>query len=143
MKMKTISLVVLGLLMVNSGSAPSADAPQPARGQPAVASGSVFFQRDVMPLVNRMGCNSLQCHGSPLGKGGLALSLFGGDPEEDCDTIAKAQQARRIDRMEPAKSLLLLKTTAAVAHGGGKQIQPASPQYKMLLAWIEQGRAVQ
>ena len=69
----------------------------------------------------------------------MALSLFGGDPEDDCATIAKAERGLRIDRMEPAKSLLLLKTTAAVAHGGGRLIQPDSPQYKTLLAWIEQG----
>ncbi len=60
-------------------------------------------------------------------------------PEGDYETIVKDQRGARVDRMEPAKSVLLLKTTAAIAHGGGRKIQPGSPQYKMLLAWIEQG----
>ena len=85
-----------------------------ARGSMGFASAaevdrSVHFLRNVMPLVTRLGCNSVQCHGAPLGKGGMPLTLFGGDPEEDYETIAKAQRSTRIDRMEPAKSLLLLK----------------------------------
>jgi hypothetical protein len=134
-----MSFVVLGLLVADFGAARGADPPKPAPVPPAIASNSVFFLRDVMPLVTRLGCNSVQCHGAPLGKGGMPLSLFGGDPEEDYETIAKAQRAIRIDPMEPAKSLLLLKTTATIAHGGGQNIQPGSPQYKMLLWWIEQG----
>ena len=139
MKTKALSLVVLGLLVANFGSAQGADPPQPAPVQPAMASNSVFFLRDVMPLITRLGCNQVKCHGAPLGQGGMALSLFGGDPVEDHETIAKAQRSTRIDRLEPAKSVLLLKTTATIAHGGGQKIQPGSPQYQLLLSWIEQG----
>ncbi len=94
MRTKAISLVVLGLLVADCGAARGADPPKPAPVQPAIASNSVFFLRDVMPLVNRLGCNSVQCHGAPLGKGGMPLSLFGGDPEEDYETIAKATAGR-------------------------------------------------
>jgi hypothetical protein len=139
MRTKAVPLVVLGLCVAHAGSARGAEPPQPAPARPAVVSGPVYFLRDVMPLVNRLGCSSVQCHGAPLGKGGMPLSLFGGDPEEDCATIAKGQRATRIDPMQPAKSLLLLKTTATIAHGGGQKIQPGSPQYKLLLSWIEQG----
>jgi hypothetical protein len=66
MKTKAISLVVLGLIVLISGSAGGADPPKPAPVQPATASNSVFFLRDVMPLVTRLGCNSVQCHGAPL-----------------------------------------------------------------------------
>jgi hypothetical protein len=130
---------MLGLVLAGCNSARGAELPNPAQGQPAVASNSVFFLRDVMPLVNRLGCNSLQCHGAPLGKGGMPLSLFGGDPEEDYETLAKAERGTRIDRMQPAQSLLLLKATAAIPHTGGQKIQPGSPQYKTLLSWLEQG----
>ena len=108
-------------------------------GATGEADRSVYFLRDVMPLVTRLGCNSVQCHGAPLGKGGLPLTLFGGDPEEDYEAIAKAQRSTRIDRMEPAKSLLLSKMTATIPHGGGQKIQSGSPEYKVLLSWIEQG----
>ena len=139
MKTKAMSLVVLGLLVVDCGSAPTADPPKPAPAQPATASRSVFFLRDVMPLVTRLGCNSVQCHGAPLGKGGMPLSMFGGDAEEDYETIVKDQRGTRIDRMDPAKSLLLLKVTGGIPHGGAQKIPPGSAEYKTLLAWIEQG----
>jgi hypothetical protein len=139
MKTKAISLVVLGLIVLISASAGGADPPKPAPVQPATASNSVFFLRDVMPLVTRLGCNSVQCHGAPLGKGGLPLSMFGGDAEEDYETIVKDQRGMRIDRMEPAKSLLLLKVTGSIPHGGAQKIPPGSAAYRMLLAWIEQG----
>ena len=136
---RRLLLVVLGLIVLISASAGGADPPKPAPVQPATASNSVFFLRDVMPLVTRLGCNSVQCHGAPLGKGGMPLAMFGGDPEEDYETIVKDQRGMRIDRIEPAKSLLLLKVTGSIPHGGAQKIPPGSAEYKMLLAWIEQG----
>ncbi len=121
MKTKAMSLVVLGLLAVNCGSAPTADPPKSAQAQPAAASRSVFFLRDVMPLVTRLGCNSVQCHGAPLGKGGMPLSMFGGDAEGDYETIVKDQRGTRINRMDPARSLLLLKVSGSIPHGGAAE----------------------
>ncbi|MGA2617536.1 MAG: DUF1549 domain-containing protein [Thermoguttaceae bacterium] len=69
----------------------------------------------------------------------MALSMFGGDPEADYGTIVKDQQGLRIDPMEPAKSLLLLKASGSIPHAGGQKIPPGSAGYKMLLSWIEQG----
>ena len=59
MKTKAMSLVVLGLIVVISASARGAEPPKPAAAQPAIAPNSVFFLRDVMPLVTRLGCNSV------------------------------------------------------------------------------------
>ena len=132
MTTRVVSVMVLGLAFWAFTSASGAE---PA----AAASNSVVFLRDVMPWINRLGCNSVKCHGAPLGQGGMALSLFGGDPEEDYETLAKAERAMRIDRMEPAKSLLLLKATATIPHTGGQKIPPGSPQYRTLLSWIEHG----
>ena len=109
--------LVLGPLDQGQG----ADAPAPkagGQGQPVV------FQRDVMPLLARLGCATSQCHGAFAGQGGMALSLFGGSPVDDYETIVKAERARRVNRWEPAQSLLLLKATATIQHGGGKKSRP-------------------
>ena len=37
------------------------------------------FQRHVLPLLGRLGCNGRACHGSFQGQGGFRLSLFGYD----------------------------------------------------------------
>ena len=140
MKKNAISLVVLGLLAVIFASAGGAEPPKPAQTQPAIAPNAVFFQRDVMPLVTRLGCNSVQCHGAPLGKGGMPLAMFGGDAEEDYETIVKDQRGTRINRMDPARSLLLLKVSGGISHGGAQKIPPGSADYKTLLAWIEHER---
>ncbi len=121
MKKNAISLVVLGLLAVIFASAGGAEPPKPAQTQPAIAPNAVFFQRDVMPLVTRLGCNSVQCHGAPLGKGGMPLAMFGGDAEEDYETIVKDQRGTRINRMDPARSLLLLKVSGGISHGGAAE----------------------
>ena len=53
---------------------------------------SAYFLRDVMPLFTKAGCNSAQCHGSGLGKGGFRLSLFGAEPDADYDALTKSPQ---------------------------------------------------
>ena len=37
------------------------------------------FQRHLLPLMGRLGCNTRACHGSFQGQGGFRLSLFGYD----------------------------------------------------------------
>ena|GEM_PF-36405 len=100
---------------------------------------SAFFLRDVMPLVTKLGCNVAQCHGSTLGKGEFRLSMFGAEPDADYDALTKMHLGRRINRVEPIKSLVLLKATNAVAHTGGPRIEPNSPEYTMLASWVAQG----
>src|SRR5215469_13254536 len=58
----------------------------------------VDFERHIMGLLGRMGCNSGSCHGSFQGKGGFRLSLFGYDPEFDYTALTRDVQGRRIDR---------------------------------------------
>src|SRR5438046_5148786 len=78
----------------------------------------VDFERHVMGLFGRAGCNSGSCHGSFQGKGGLRLSLFGYDPEKDYTTLTREALGRRLDAVNPDRSLLLLKATGMVDHGG-------------------------
>ncbi len=100
---------------------------------------SASFLHDVLPMFSKLGCNAIACHGSTLGRGGFALSMFGADSTADCEALTRAHRGRRINRVEPLKSLVLLKATGAVPHTGGPKIQADSPEYAMLAAWIAQG----
>jgi hypothetical protein len=97
------------------------------------------FRNEVMPILTRAGCNSGACHGALAGKGGLKLSLRGYDPETDHFVLTRQASARRVDRSEPAKSLLLLKPTRTLPHGGGTRIAASSWQYHVLHNWIAGG----
>jgi hypothetical protein len=94
-----------------------------------------------MPLLSKLGCNAIECHGATLGKGGFRLSMFGSEPDADYEALTKMHWGRRINRIEPIKSLVLLKASNTVAHTGGVRIQPNSAEYTMLAAWIAQGLA--
>src|ERR1041385_2185722 len=45
------------------------------------------FQRHVVPLLGRLGCNGRACHGSFQGQGGFKLSLFGYDFQADHEAL--------------------------------------------------------
>src|SRR5438067_3928975 len=106
-------------------------------GQPAVA--AVDFERHVMGLFSKAGCNNGSCHGSFQGKGGFRLSLFGYDPAKDFNTLTRDVLGRRIDAVEPDKSLLLLKAAGRMPHEGGVRITPDSWQYALLRSWVAAG----
>ncbi len=82
------------------------------------------FQRHVLPLLSRAGCNGRECHGSAQGKGGFQLSLFGYDFDADYKAMT---------------SLVEKHGTARVDHKGGRKIEPGSWQYDLLLRWIQAG----
>jgi hypothetical protein len=46
---------------------------------------------------------------------------------------------RRVDKLEPAHSLVLLKPTAAVSHGGGEKLEVGGHDYQVLAEWIAAG----
>jgi hypothetical protein len=97
------------------------------------------FRNDVLPVMTKVGCNSGPCHGAAAGKNGFKLTLRGYDPEVDYYTLTHQALARRTERMEPAKSLILLKPTLTIPHGGGKRFPVGSPEYKIISGWIAQG----
>ncbi len=96
----------------------------------------VEFDRHVVPLLSRFGCNSGSCHGSFQGRGGLRMSLFGHSPRMDYEALVE-----RIDDTEPGESLLLQKPTGQVDHEGGVRFEAGSWTYHVLRRWIEQGAA--
>lgn len=97
------------------------------------------FQRDVMPVLFRAGCNAGTCHGSARGKDGFMLSLFGYDPNGDYYRITQEMVGRRVNLAAPEESLLLLKAIGKVPHTGGELFTKESPHYKTILSWIEAG----
>src|SRR5947209_637744 len=103
----------------------------------------VDFERHVMGLLGRMGCNAGACHGSFQGKGGFRLSLFGYDPASDYSALAREGLGRRINPVAPDRSLLLLKATGQVAHGGGRRFARDSWQYRVFRHWIAAGASWQ
>ena len=76
------------------------------------------FINDIVPIFTRADCANSNCHGSVRGQKGFKLSLFGSDPQLDYDAITKNSEGRRINRDDPSKSLVLLKPTMQIAHGG-------------------------
>ena len=99
----------------------------------------ITFRNHVVPVLSKAGCNSGPCHGALAGKNGFKLTLRGYDPEVDYLTLTRQAAARRINRVEPARSLMLLKPTLAVDHGGGKRFAPDSPEYRVISQWIASG----
>ena len=99
------------------------------------------FALDVAPVLSKLGCNNTNCHGSIKGQKGFKLSLFGYDPEADYKAIVDDSGGRRINQADPEKSLLLLKPTFTVPHGGGQILtrSAANHEYSTLLAWIKSG----
>jgi len=97
------------------------------------------FEREVMAVLSRAGCNAGACHGNFNGKGGFRLSLRGEDPAADFATLTRDMLARRIDAHEPDASLLLLKASGQVPHEGGARFSKSSPEYAILRTWIAAG----
>ncbi|MBY0524096.1 MAG: DUF1553 domain-containing protein [Gemmataceae bacterium] len=97
------------------------------------------YRNHVTPMLTKASCNSGACHGALAGKGGLKLSLRGYDPDTDHFVLTRQALGRRVDRQEPARSLLLRKPTLAIEHGGGQKIDVNSSDYRLLADWIASG----
>ncbi|MBI5757487.1 MAG: DUF1553 domain-containing protein [Planctomycetales bacterium] len=101
----------------------------------------VRFGTDVVPILTKLGCDSGGCHGKATGQNGFKLSLFGFEPELDYDALVTEGRGRRLSLADPDRSLLLLKATARVPHGGGRRLNESSDDYRILRDWIAQGAA--
>ncbi len=97
------------------------------------------FNRHVQPTLTRTGCNSGACHGALAGKGGFKLSLRGYDPDADHFALTRQAAGRRTDTAEPAASLVLMKATRKLSHGGGSRFDADSDHYALLRDWIAAG----
>ena len=97
------------------------------------------FVRDIVPILTKAGCANSNCHGSIRGKADFKLSLFGYDPDLDYEAITQANEGRRVNRDEPEKSLVLLKPTFQIQHGGGVRFETGSLAYDAILQWLREG----
>ena len=97
------------------------------------------FRNHVIPVLTKMGCNQGACHGALAGKNGFKLSLRGYDPETDYDTLTRQSLGRRVSLADPPASLMLLKPTFAIPHGGGKRFGKDALEYQVIEQWIAAG----
>jgi hypothetical protein len=96
------------------------------------------FQRHVVPLFGRLGCNGRACHGSFQGQGGFQLSLFGYDFNADHAALLDKQRSR-IDLENADASLILRKPTDEYNHEGGQRFEKDGWEYRLLKQWVESG----
>src|SRR5438874_10924290 len=82
----------------------------------------VDFERHIMGLFGRAGCNAGSCHGSFQRNGGLRLSLFGYDPDNEFIAITRDGFARRINSIDPDSSLLSPTASGQMERGGAARL---------------------
>lgn len=100
----------------------------------------VSFVNDVMPVLTKAGCNVGVCHAKAGGgQNGFQLSLLGFEPLEDFEHLAKEGHSRRLFFAAPDRSLLLLKGSGKMPHGGGVRLDPSAEGFALLVEWIRQG----
>src|SRR5262245_26594625 len=124
----TLSLILATLTCVTA-----------ARAQSPIE--SPLFSRHVVAVFSRLGCNSGSCHGAVQGKNGFRLSLFGARPQDDYDQIVRQGSGRRVNLLDVDQSLLLLKATGKLPHGGGRRVEVGSLEYQVLRNWLAAGAA--
>ena len=100
----------------------------------------VSFVNDVGPVLTKAGCNVGVCHAKAGGgQKGFQLSLLGFEPREDYEHLTQESLGRRLSPATPDRSLLLLKATGQIPHGGGVRLDRDSAEYTLLREWIRQG----
>lgn len=105
----------------------------------ACADESPSYQRHIAALFGKLGCNGGTCHGAVQGQNGFQLSLFGADPVSDHQRLLHDLGNRRINFLDPDRSLLLLKGSGQIPHGGGSRMTVGSREYQILRQWIAAG----
>jgi hypothetical protein len=99
----------------------------------------INFGNQIVPIFTKLGCNAGGCHGKASGQNGFKLSLLGFEPEVDYQALVKEARGRRVFPAAPERSLVLLKATGTIAHGGGKRMDLGSDEYKLVRRWIASG----
>ncbi len=97
------------------------------------------FRNHVEPILTKQGCNAGACHGAAAGKNGFRLTLRGYAPEIDHAVLTRQALGRRVVKTAPQESLILLKPTGAIEHGGGVRFAPGSLEYRVIAEWVAAG----
>src|SRR5437899_3298532 len=126
------AFLIPGILLLG----PSVAQAEPVRLPDGKEIRQVDFERHVAGLLGKLGCSAGACHGSFQGKGGFRLSLFGHNPERDYTALTRDMSGRRVNVADPEHSLVLLKASGQISHGGGKRFAAGSWPYQVLRSWI-------
>jgi hypothetical protein len=110
--------------------------------EPHASASDLHFANDVVPIFSRFGCNASGCHGKSEGQNGFKLSVFGFDPAADHVALTQESRGRRVLPAIPEQSLLLLKVSGGIPHGGGVRIPRGTDEYRLLRDWIAAGMPV-
>jgi hypothetical protein len=97
------------------------------------------FRNHVEAVLTKQGCNSGACHGAAAGKNGFRLTLRGYGPEIDYAALTRQSLGRRVVKTAPQESLILLKPTGAIEHGGGVRFDMGSLEYRVIAEWVAAG----
>lgn len=100
---------------------------------------TIDFDTDIVPILTKAGCNSGACHGAAAGRGEFHLSLYGSNPAFDYDSIVHRFKGRRVNLVDPENSLVILKPTESLSHGGGTRFDFDDPSFNLITAWIANG----
>jgi len=135
--MRTHRFIVLFLaLLALAGLFPQ----QVTATEPDPTNRTVSMVNEVLPILTKAGCNAGTCHAKAgNGQNGFQLSLLGFEPLEDYQHLVLEGRGRRLSATAPEQSLLLLKATGELPHGGGVRLSPNSDHYRLLADWIRQG----
>ena len=131
--MHPIRLLTVAVCLVVPGVASAVDLPSGGKIE------KVDFERHVMGLLSKVGCNAGSCHGSFQGKNGFRLSLFGYEPDFDFAALSRDNLGRRVNVQKPDESLLLLKGAGRMPHDGGMRFGKGTWIDSIFRTWIEQG----
>ena len=110
-----------------------------SRSRTTTATSPWNFRNHVEAVLTKQGCNSGACHGAAAGKNGFRLTLRGYGPEVDHAVLTRQALGRRVIKTAPQESLLLLKPTGAIEHGGGVKFTTGSLEYQVIAEWIAAG----
>lgn len=119
------------------GKGPLGKIPVEVRG--IKVSAPVSFDQQIIPLLTKATCNSGGCHGKAEGQNGFKLSVFGFDTLADHQSLIAEGRGRRILPSSPENSMLVLKATGRLPHGGGRKIVEGSLAHQRLVRWIREG----
>ena len=122
---------LIALLLV-AASVAAAEAEVQAPIADRLATDDVDFQKHVVPMLGRLGCNGRACHGSFQGQGDFRLSLFGYDFAGDRKGLLD-----RADLDSPPDSYFLQKALGRDDHGGGVRLNESDWEYRLLVRWLE------
>ena len=132
-----LAIAFVGATFPSSGSAEEVAPPASVRFADDTAE-VASFQRHVLPLFGRLGCNGRSCHGSFQGQGGFRLSLFGYDFAADHEALVGGDDPR-VDVTSPNESLVIRKPSLAEAHEGGRRFEANGWEHRLLRSWIAGG----